>query len=511
MCSTAKTDRPATENQRSRVPPAATLSSPPGPAQTQLKRSLAGLDFCAQEAALSPGSAPVQMRGGDAGSDEIHHAAAAGIRGSGSNLPHADAIQHSFGRHDVRTVQAHVGGQARDASRAMGAEAFATGEHVAFAGAPDVHTAAHEAAHVVQQRAGVDLAGGVGESGDAYEREADEAAEAVVSGRSAEPILDRAAGAKTDDSVVQQRTVLNAVQMAGGLDPAQRNELQRITGDRISMAYTDFVSALQAHKEAIKAAAKAAAEMFALVVDVGMGFLIPGLAKGLGNVVNNIPVKAPEFFYSAAIRLQNPDFAKALVTGATKVGNKLIKDNAMALFGETEDDAFLDKLQGQFRIGFTATNEGLPSLSDDQVTAVCAAFDPSATNKGAYKAQIGDLLKKFSADVKSVGVMTERQGVLGHPEKEVWANKQAAYVWHEHRWKCALLYFNGTEDKLHGYGFENWLFEHWVSPEMEDMARAKTKEQFGEVRYLGPGEAEKIDLLPAQDEEAEDPMRSHPH
>jgi Domain of unknown function (DUF4157) len=52
----------------------------------------------------------------------------------------------------------------------MGATAYATGDRIAFAGAPDLHTTAHEAAHVVQQRAGVSLPGGVGQAGDAYER-----------------------------------------------------------------------------------------------------------------------------------------------------------------------------------------------------------------------------------------------------------------------------------------------------------------------------------------------------
>ncbi len=60
-----------------------------------------------------------------------------------------DAIQKSFGDHDVSTVKAHVGGAARDASQGMGAEAYATGDHIAFGGAPTLHTAAHEAAHIV--------------------------------------------------------------------------------------------------------------------------------------------------------------------------------------------------------------------------------------------------------------------------------------------------------------------------------------------------------------------------
>ena len=56
----------------------------------------------------------------------------------------------------------------------MGAEAIASGTHVAFAGPPSLFTAAHEAAHVVQQAAGVDIDGGVGRDGDRYERHADE-------------------------------------------------------------------------------------------------------------------------------------------------------------------------------------------------------------------------------------------------------------------------------------------------------------------------------------------------
>jgi hypothetical protein len=59
----------------------------------------------------------------------------------------------------------------------MGAEAFTSGNHVAFAGTPSLHTAAHEAAHVVQQRAGIHLKGGVGQVGDEYEKHADAVAD----------------------------------------------------------------------------------------------------------------------------------------------------------------------------------------------------------------------------------------------------------------------------------------------------------------------------------------------
>jgi hypothetical protein len=71
----------------------------------------------------------------------------------------------------------------------MGAQAYATGNHVVLGGNADLHTAAHEAAHVVQQRSGVQLKGGVGQVGDAYEQHADAVADRVVQGKSADDLL----------------------------------------------------------------------------------------------------------------------------------------------------------------------------------------------------------------------------------------------------------------------------------------------------------------------------------
>ncbi len=125
---------------------------------------------------------------------QVQAAAAQGVAGAGGALPHGDAIQQSFGKHDVSGVKAHTDDKAAAAAGAMGAEAYATGNDVAFAGEPSLHTAAHEAAHTVQQKGGVQLAGGVGAVGDPYERHADAVADAVVAGRSAEALLDASPG-----------------------------------------------------------------------------------------------------------------------------------------------------------------------------------------------------------------------------------------------------------------------------------------------------------------------------
>jgi hypothetical protein len=116
-----------------------------------------------------------------------------GTAGGGAGLPHLAAIQRSFGGHDVGGASAHHGRRAAAAAFALGARAFTFGDRVAFAGPPDLRTAAHEATHVVQQRAGVRVSGDVGRAGDVYERHAESVADRVVRGQSAEALLDELA------------------------------------------------------------------------------------------------------------------------------------------------------------------------------------------------------------------------------------------------------------------------------------------------------------------------------
>ena len=130
----------------------------------------------------------------------VQDAANAGTIGPGAALPHREQIQKSFGRFDVSQIESHTDEPAKQAALSLGAEAFASGSHVAFGEAPSLHTAAHEAAHVLQQRAGVSLKGGVGEEGDAHERHADAVADKVVRGESAESLLAQATGGATSVS-----------------------------------------------------------------------------------------------------------------------------------------------------------------------------------------------------------------------------------------------------------------------------------------------------------------------
>lgn len=167
-------------------------SGGPAPGKRTLAEQLPGTATGAPVQRVASGGGPRPMARGDAAGDAaaIHASAERGVATASSPLPHAETIQRLFGRHDISAIQAHTGADAAASARAMGAAAYATGNHVVLGNGADLHTTAHEAAHVVQQRRGIQLKARVGEPGDAGERHADAVADQVVRGESAEALLD---------------------------------------------------------------------------------------------------------------------------------------------------------------------------------------------------------------------------------------------------------------------------------------------------------------------------------
>jgi hypothetical protein len=110
--------------------------------------------------------------------------------GARSALPHLARMERAFGQ-SFADVHAHVGTpEAQRGLARLGAGAAALGRSVAFAERdPGEHVVAHELAHVVQQRRGSQAvqAKRTSRPGDAAERAADRAADAVVRG---EPVSD---------------------------------------------------------------------------------------------------------------------------------------------------------------------------------------------------------------------------------------------------------------------------------------------------------------------------------
>lgn len=153
-----------------------------------------------------------------------------GVKGSGQPLPYLDRIQRSFGSYDLSGARSYVGEDATTAARNIGAEAYTTGDSIAFRdSSPTLHTVAHEAAHVIQQREGVHLKGGVGQEGDVYERHADQVADGVVRGLSVENLLAQGPGGSMGGTI-----------RAGSSSSVQRSKtpvVQRITSTDMADLY----------------------------------------------------------------------------------------------------------------------------------------------------------------------------------------------------------------------------------------------------------------------------------
>lgn len=95
-------------------------------------------------------------------------------------------MESAFGV-DFGSVRVHTGHEADSLNRSVSARAFTTGSDVFFAGGQYAPASpagrellAHELTHVVQQAGGVRAKLEVNHPGDAYEREADAVARAVV-------------------------------------------------------------------------------------------------------------------------------------------------------------------------------------------------------------------------------------------------------------------------------------------------------------------------------------------
>ncbi len=190
---------------------------------------------------LVAGSAP--------SSDRIEELATEGTRSAGGGLPYGDVIQAAFGRHRIDNIQTHTGRDATRTADEMGAEAYAVGDHVVLGERTSVHTVAHEAAHVIQQRAGVHCKRSGGDPGDPDERMADEVADRVVAGRSAEDLLDSIAGGGGAPSVqrkvklVKEQTVLAAADDfadVGKLSSDEKSALDRVCkADDYELEFSD--------------------------------------------------------------------------------------------------------------------------------------------------------------------------------------------------------------------------------------------------------------------------------
>jgi len=364
--------------------PAAAASPSAGPAPGAGPRTSLQMLFGVQRDATAAVEDPAQ----------VHAAAARGTATPATRLPHADQIQRAFGRHDISGIQAHVGGEATESARDMGAQAYAMGDHVVLAPGADLHTVAHEAAHVVQQRGGVHLKGGVGAVGDRYEQHADAVADLVVSGRSAEAMLDQhapAGGAQAAGAVPVQRWVQPGEDAAANRLKDQIDGIEAsatVQRDRARDLSTAVPATLRAHWGANYITAYADANAIRLAAGQAQAAAQPATrtlnqlradVAGLGGQLNPLRTRITNFenhYQGLAARITAQATRQATVTDMLADGNGAAKQAEWTGLATAIETMNLPVMTTSVTAFEAQLGSGL--FSEQEVAAVRLAGSPAA-------------------------------------------------------------------------------------------------------------------------------------
>jgi len=258
------TDGPGHEAvpQQAQVPPEAVPAAPaPGAAAAGALPGMIGnrAFSAAVGRQASAGTGDGLLPGGAVHPDVA--ATLASRRGAGSPLPPAirDEMGTALGD-DLSDVRVHTDPQAQQLADSVAARAFTRGTDVYFgtgefnpSGDEGRRLLAHELAHVPQQR-GAPEAGPltVSEPGDAFEREADDAASAIMSRSPMPAAADAAAPVVARNKL---KAAVDAVKGAGSkFSAAYKDKLQKVAGEKASEMWDNRSSALQGPPAAIQAA-----------------------------------------------------------------------------------------------------------------------------------------------------------------------------------------------------------------------------------------------------------------
>jgi len=208
----------------------------------------------------------------------------------------------------------------------------------------------------------------------------------------------------------------------------------------------------------MREAANDSASLANLFVDIALGFMMPGLVRGIGAVAARLPAGAPNAVARIARTLQDPAKAGLYLDAVTKAGKAGLGAAASAIFMESEEEAFVSKLETQGQIAFDKVSEDLTSASDESIAATWASFAPELTNRDTYASEIQGLVGRFKRQVKPIGeerrVGSARWDFTDYKKDLYWVEGQLALV-----------------EKIDaGYGSVTYQLRETISAELRDAA-----------------------------------------
>ncbi|REL24480.1 DUF4157 domain-containing protein [Rhodohalobacter sp. SW132] len=373
---------------------------------------------------MAPSGAPQQQPGyTSAGvSNKI-----SSLKGTGQKLPSRlnRELSHKIGT-DFSDVSIHKGDEASSLSKQIGARAFTHEKDIYFNSGeykPDSsegkHLLAHELTHVVQQ--------------DGYE------ASSPVQRQS--PTTE--SGNPTSETLNQE----------------QRNWLYQRIEHRLGSAFTTFAIACERHRDELRAAAARQEEAASLVLDVVLTFASPGLGRLLQQAVSRaVHTGASLMAYRIALGAINR--SDQIVSAAGSIAKLEAKHGFQAVLSRSAEENYVDELYQAMRVAIDHLHQGLPEMSDEELSIIYTNYDPEIATLNYYVAEIGRLISLYQSQVAPIGQRTD--GVYGLM-KARWVEGS---VWRALALTGEGRYYN-QDRRPH--------FIAWISPNMRTLAERATE------------------------------------
>lgn len=257
------------------------------------------------------------------------------------------------------------------------------------------------------------------------------------------------------------------------LTSPERTEMIRFTGNRIDRAFTAFNTALTEEMRHIREAAQARAEMISMIFGLMLGFMVPGIGRGIAALANSLPASASVLSHRIGLLALNADRNAAILGAATEVGKNYVKDGATNVQGVSEVEAFSNELRNLYHAAFDRIDENLPNLTDFELIVMRGAFAPGATNFSAWSSRLRDLLTRYRQQIQPIGQSSFETEYMSATQRETFA----AWIGRGSRRRLALV-SSSTQ-----YGITThttYHFVRWIDRDMQQMAIAKE----GSVRTL---------------------------
>lgn len=418
------------------------------------------------------------------------------MRDTSPGRPLAPEVQQDLRREFGRSfgeVRVHADAGAARLARGVEADAFTRGSDIYFGGgkyAPQTATGRglllHELVHVAQQARG---------EVSAYSGRVVPADHGTESVRPSAAALRGRAGSRDGGRPAVQR------QPAGQVAPTpDLKTLEDMAVDRVQAAHTNFGLAIEhvrLNQLIERLEREKRAEMFAMVLEIGLGLLAPGFAAGIAALAEEIPVGASLMTYRIAVAALDEERTKMLFEAGVKLAAGVLKGASGPPAGEDDVGALLIWLGRRSddvaQALETAIRQG--KLTPEQLIVTCAVYDASVTHEDQFASAITTLVENFKAQVQPLG----RSGIYTTTMDGTLLRSGTSL-----RRACWLEFMYGVKrlavvEQVSGVGEERWTeptFVALVVPELEPLAIEKTKEVTGSAPETLP--ADKVDGVPKE-------------